>query len=126
MRIPCPNAMIFAAGKGTRMGDLTRTTPKPLLHVAGRPLIDYALDIVAEAGARVQVVNLHTHADQLRTHLQTQAHVKPLYEPTLLETGGGLRAALPVLGHGPVLTLNADAIWTGAAVLDPCLPIGIP
>ncbi len=107
-----PNAMIFAAGKGTRMGAMTKSTPKPLLQAAGRPLINHALDLAQSAGCQVQVVNLHTHADQLRAHLRDKPNVKTVFEPELLETGGGLKAALPELGEGPVFTLNTDAVWT--------------
>ena len=106
--------MIFAAGLGTRMGELTRDRPKPLIEVAGRPLIDHALDLVRGAGIRRIVVNTHAHAGQLRAHL---ARVAPealvSHEPVLLETGGGLKRALPLLGAGPVFTLNADMVWSG-------------
>ncbi len=106
--------MIFAAGLGTRMGALTRDRPKPLIEVAGRPLIDHALALVRAAGIPRIVVNTHAHADQMRAHL---ARVAPdaliSHEPLLLETGGGLKRALPLLGPGPVLTLNADMVWSG-------------
>ena len=107
-------AMIFAAGLGTRMGELTRTRPKPLIEVAGRPLIDHALALVRDAGIRRVVVNTHAHAGQLREHLaRTAPDVLVSHEPVLLETGGGLRRALPLLGPGPVFTLNADMVWAG-------------
>jgi MurNAc alpha-1-phosphate uridylyltransferase len=106
--------MIFAAGLGTRMGELTRDRPKPLIEVAGRPLIDHALALVRDAGIARIVVNAHAHADQIRAHL---ARVAPdalvSEEPERLETGGGLKAALPLLGPGPVFTLNADMVWRG-------------
>ena len=100
------------------MGALTQTTPKPLLHAANRPLIDHALDLPQAAGCPVQVVNLHTHADQLREHLRGKPNVTPVFEPELLETGGGLKAALPVLGDGPVFTLNTDAVWTSTTAFQ--------
>jgi MurNAc alpha-1-phosphate uridylyltransferase len=107
-------AMIFAAGLGTRMGDLTRDRPKPLIEVAGRPLIDHALALVREAGIRRIVVNTHAHPEQMRTQL---ARVAPealvSHEPERLETGGGLKRALPLLPSGPVFTLNADMVWSG-------------
>lgn len=107
-------AMIFAAGLGTRMGALTRDRPKPLIEVAGRPLLDHALDLARGAGAAPVVVNAHAHAAMLAAHLARVApEARVAHEPVLLETGGGLRAALPLLGPGPVLTLNADMVWRG-------------
>ena len=106
--------MIFAAGLGTRMGALTRDRPKPLVEVAGRPLIDHALALARAAGIPRIVVNTHAHADQMQAHLaRTAPDVLISHEPTLLETGGGLKRALPLLGPGPVFTLNADMVWTG-------------
>jgi MurNAc alpha-1-phosphate uridylyltransferase len=106
--------MLFAAGFGTRMGALTADRPKPLIPVAGRALIDHALDIAGAADVARIVVNTHYRADQLARHLQGQP-VRISHEPgPILDTGGGLKAALPLLGPGPVATLNSDAIWTGA------------
>ena len=104
--------MLFAAGRGTRMGVLTATAPKPMIEVAGKPLIDHALALADAAGARPIVVNLHHLGDQIARHLSARP-ISLSREPVLLETGGGLRNALPLLGKGPVMTLNADAIWTG-------------
>lgn len=105
--------MVFAAGFGTRMGALTAQRPKPLIEVAGRPLIDHALDLAEQAGATPVVVNTHYLADQIAHHLAGRP-VRLSHEPDrILETGGGLRKALPLLGNGPVMTLNSDAIWTG-------------
>lgn len=107
-------AMIFAAGLGLRMGALTRDRPKPLLPVGGRALIDHALDLVRGAGIARIVVNAHAHADQLEAHLgRTAPEARVAREPERLETGGGLKAALPRLGPGPVFTLNADMVWRG-------------
>lgn len=109
-----PPVMIFAAGLGTRMGALTRDRPKPLLEVAGRPLLDHALGLARAARPPRIVVNAHAHADQIAAHLAASApDVAISREPARLETGGGLRAALPLLGPGPVATLNADAWWGG-------------
>lgn len=109
-----PNsAMIFAAGKGTRMGHLTADTPKPLIHVAGRPLLDYAVDLVHEAGVPHTVVNTHYLGQQIHDHLENR-DVTCIHEHELLETGGGLKNALPLLGPAPVITLNSDAVWTGS------------
>ena len=101
--------MVFAAGRGTRMGALTADRPKPLIPVAGRALIDHALALTQ--GMAPVVVNTHHHAGQMAAHLAGRVQLS--HEPELLETGGGLRAALPRLGPGPVFTLNSDAVWTG-------------
>jgi len=105
--------MLFAAGFGTRMGALTADRPKPLVEVAGRPLIDHALDLILPVVPGPIVANLHYRADQMEAHL-AGTRVTPLREePEILETGGGLRNALPVLGTGPVFTMNSDAVWRG-------------
>jgi MurNAc alpha-1-phosphate uridylyltransferase len=111
--------MILCAGRGTRMGALTDARPKPMLPVAGRPLIDHALARAAEGGARRIVVNLHHLGAQIRAHLAGRADVSFSEEAELLETGGGLVAARPLLGEAPFYALNADAIWTGSAPLAP-------
>ena len=105
--------MLFAAGFGTRMGALTKDRPKPLIEVSGRPLIDRALDLVDNLGPVRTVANVHYHADQLDAHLGPKGILISREEPEILETGGGLRAALPLLGTDPVFTLNTDAIWSG-------------
>lgn len=105
--------MIFAAGFGTRMGALTKSVPKPLISVAGKPLIDHALSVAHSAGVGRIVVNLHYLGDQIAAHLGGQDIALSWERVTILETGGGLRAALPLLGAGPVLLLNSDAVWTG-------------
>lgn len=105
--------MLFAAGFGTRMGDLTARQPKPMIKVAGRPLIDHALGLVEEAGIKRKVVNLHYLPDHLIAHLEDRDVHISLEVPVILETGGGLKKALPELGSGPVFTINTDAVWTG-------------
>ena len=105
--------MLFAAGKGTRMAPLTDVTPKPLIPVAGRPLLDHALDLAREGGARRIVVNTHHLGDQIVRHLAGSGVAISDESDALLETGGGLRKALPLLGDGPVLTMNPDVVWTG-------------
>lgn len=105
--------MIFAAGFGTRMGALTANQPKPLIKVAGRALVDHALDLAATAGARPVVVNTHYLAGQMADHLANRPVILSEEPGQILETGGGLRKALPHLGKGPVMTLNSDAVWTG-------------
>lgn len=105
--------MLFAAGKGTRMWPLTADKPKPLIPVAGKPLIDHALCLVAEARIPSVVANVHHFPDLVIKHLaKTDVQISD-ERADLLETGGGLRHALPLLGEGPVLTLNSDAVWTG-------------
>lgn len=105
--------MLFAAGRGTRMAPLTDDRPKPLVRVAGRPLVDHALGLVREAGLTRIVANTHYLPDRLEAHLQS-AGVRVVREAELLDTGGGLRNVLPLLGEGPVITLNSDAVWRGA------------
>ncbi len=106
--------LLFAAGFGTRMGDLTRTRPKPLIEVAGRPLIDHALALADTAGIARKVVNAHYLADQIAAHLAARPDIAVSLEaPDILDTGGGLRHALPLLAADPVFTLNTDAAWTG-------------
>ena len=105
--------MIFAAGFGTRMGVLTKDLPKPMIPVAGRPLIDYALDLTNQANLGHVVVNTHYLPQSLISHLSKSSNIHTLFEPEILETGGGLKNALSVLGTDPVYTLNSDAVWTG-------------
>lgn len=114
MRHTPPPLMLFAAGLGTRMGTLVADRPKPLLSVAGRPLIDRALDMVREAGVTRTVVNLHYKGEMLERHLARRDVALSWERERPLETGGGLRQALPLLHHAsPVFTLNPDGIWTG-------------
>lgn len=105
--------MIFAAGLGTRMGALTRDRPKPLVKVAGRALLDHALDITRESPASRQVLNLHYKAEMIREHLAGQDVLYSDETTRLLETGGGLRKAADLLGTESVFTLNSDAVWKG-------------
>jgi N-acetyl-alpha-D-muramate 1-phosphate uridylyltransferase len=105
--------MIFAAGRGTRMGALTQDRPKPLIEVAGRALIDHALDLSQDIAPLTRVVNTHYKAAMLKAHLAGQDVLFSDEPELLLETGGGLRQALPLLGEKPVFTLNSDAIWCG-------------
>ena len=109
--------MVFAAGFGTRMGALTRDRPKPLIDVAGRSLLDHALDLTAGAGLDRRVVNLHYHGDQIARHLAGRDIALSWERDGILDTGGGLRAALPLLDGSPVYTLNSDAVWTGRNAL---------
>ena len=105
--------MLFAAGFGTRMGALTADRPKPLVQVAGKALIDHALALVGDAGISRKVANSDYRAEMLEAHLDGKDVLVSVETPDILETGGGLRQALPLLGDGPVFTLNTDAIWKG-------------
>lgn len=111
-------AMILAAGEGRRMRPLTERRPKPLIEVQGRAMIDRILDHLAEVGVEEVVVNLHYLGDQLRSHLSTRKqpilHFSP--EETLLETGGGVTKALPLLGEEPFFVLNSDIVWLDGTI----------
>lgn len=108
-------AMVLAAGLGTRMRPLSEHCPKALLPVAGRALVDHAIDHAAAAGLSPVVVNLHHHAAQMRAHLETRAVLLSDESGALLDTGGGLRQALPLLGPSPFVVLNCDALFGGPA-----------
>lgn len=109
------SAMVLAAGFGTRMGDLTKTRPKPLLPVSGRTLIDRSLDLLEEAGVPSAVINLHYLGDMIRDHLGDRISPDIAFsaEDPILETGGGVVKALPLLGKAPFITLNSDAVFAG-------------
>ncbi len=105
------SAMILAAGKGTRMRPLTDRRPKPLVKLAGRALIDHALDQLTAVGVRSVVVNAHHLGDQLERHLDSRSGVVLSQESELLETGGGVKHALGYFGNEAFLVLNCDAVW---------------
>lgn len=111
-------AMILAAGKGTRMGEMSARLPKPLVPVLGRTLLDRALDRLDEISAAPVVVNVHHLADQMEAHLAPRvAAGKAMISDerdALLETGGGVKKALPMLGDAPFLVINSDALWLDA------------
>jgi N-acetyl-alpha-D-muramate 1-phosphate uridylyltransferase len=114
MKQPPRNAMVLAAGFGTRMHPLTEKIPKPLVQVAGKPLIDHVLDRLAAAGVERAVVNVHHFAEQMQHHLKdrTRPHVVISDERgLLLGTGGGIRNALPELGDAPFFLTNSDTLW---------------
>ena len=104
--------MIFAAGFGTRMGALTADRPKPMIEVAGRPLIDHALDLVAAVAPARIVVNTHYRAEVLHRHLAGR-DLMISHEEEILDTGGGLKQAAPLLASNSVFTLNPDVAWSG-------------
>ncbi len=105
--------MLFAAGFGTRMRHLTEDRPKPLVEVGGAPLIAHTLSLANEFAPRKIVANLHYKPDQLAEYLQREGVETILESPEILDTGGGLKNALPTLGQGPVFTANTDAVWQG-------------
>jgi N-acetyl-alpha-D-muramate 1-phosphate uridylyltransferase len=113
-------AMVLAAGLGKRMRPLTATRPKPLIEVAGRPLIDHALERLRAAGVRKAVVNVHYLGDAVEAHLRSR--VKELEiavsdeREQLLETGGGLVKALPLIDADPFLVVNSDNLWIDGPV----------
>jgi N-acetyl-alpha-D-muramate 1-phosphate uridylyltransferase len=108
-------AMVMAAGLGKRMRPLTATKPKPLVTVAGKPLIDHALARLASAGVEKAVVNVHYLADAMEAHLKRNNHGLDIVisdeRDVLLETGGGLVRALPLIGADPFLQVNSDNLW---------------
>lgn len=117
-RMPTPNipdhAMVLAAGLGTRMRPVTDGMPKPLVSVAGKPLLDHVLDKLADAGVSDAVVNVHYFAEQIEQHLagRRAPHITISDERSqLLNTGGGVRAALRFLGTTPFFLLNSDTLW---------------
>lgn len=105
--------MLFAAGFGTRMKALTQDRPKPLVPVAGHPLIDHAMRIVRDFGPRRVVANAHYKADQIVNHFAGTDVQVQVEKPDILDTGGGLKAALPLLAAETVFTMNTDAVWRG-------------
>ncbi|MEO8559904.1 MAG: nucleotidyltransferase family protein [Rhodospirillales bacterium] len=106
-------AMVLAAGLGQRMRPLTDSKPKALVEVAGRSLIDRALDRIEAAGVGSCVVNTYHLAAMLRRHLVARKRPQIVFSPedTLLETGGGVKHALPLLGSDPFYVVNCDALW---------------
>jgi MurNAc alpha-1-phosphate uridylyltransferase len=119
-------AMVLAAGLGTRMRPLTKKTPKPLIEVGGKKLIDWGLDNLERSGVAEAIVNIHHLPGQMRAHLakRTAPHIVISDETDkLLESGGGIVRALPLLGPEPFFVLNADTFWIedGAPNLAPNL-----
>jgi N-acetyl-alpha-D-muramate 1-phosphate uridylyltransferase len=111
---PFKTAMVLAAGLGQRMRPITATLPKPLIKVAGRALIDHALDRLADAGVETAVVNVHHLADLIEAHLRSRQWPKVIISDeraALLDTGGGIKKALPLIGDEPFVLLNSDSLW---------------
>ncbi|MCS6986412.1 MAG: nucleotidyltransferase family protein [Sphingomonadaceae bacterium] len=113
-------AMVLAAGLGRRMRPLTATRPKPLVEVAGRSLLDRALDVLRRGGVRRAVVNVHYLADRVEAHLahrDTGLEVRISDErDQLMDTGGGIARALPLIACDPFLAINADNLWAEGPV----------
>lgn len=106
--------MVLAAGFGERMRPLTDRMPKPLVPVAGKPLLDHVLDRLADAGVERAVVNVHYLADMIERHVHGRARPEITISDereVLLDTGGGVVKALPALGAAPFFHINSDTIW---------------
>ncbi len=107
-------AMVLAAGMGKRMQPLTDVVPKPLVRLAGKPLLDHVLDRLAAAGVARAIVNVHYKADLIEAHLRARSTPNITVSDerdALLETGGGVVRALPLLGTDPFLIHNSDSVW---------------
>lgn len=118
------SAMVLAAGLGTRMRPITETLPKPLVEVAGRTLLDRALDALRAAGISRAVVNVHHLADRMEAHLKTVQDMEIVISDErqeLLDSGGGIAKALPALGDAPFVILNADTFWLDDEPASPAL-----
>ncbi len=120
--MPITNAMVLAAGLGTRLRPITNTLPKPLVRIAGKPMIDYVLDLLAAAGVTKAAVNVHHFADQMEAHLSRRETPHILISDerdALMNSGGGLAKGLKLLDNGPVLVMNADLFWVGEKAAEP-------
>jgi MurNAc alpha-1-phosphate uridylyltransferase len=118
MSVTPSKAMVLAAGFGLRMRPLTERMPKPLVPVAGKPLLDHVLDKLADAGVNDAVVNVHYLPDQIIDHVKGRARPRITISDerdTVLGTGGGVVKALPLLGDAPFFHLNADTLWIDGA-----------
>ena len=105
-------AMIFAAGFGTRMGRMTAKMPKPMLPLGGRPMVDRTIELLHAAGITRLFANTHYLPDVIEPHLQSHGVITVREDP-ILETGGGLKAALQLIDRQRVITMNPDAFWQG-------------
>lgn len=103
--------MVLAAGLGTRMRPLTDNCPKPLIRMMGEPLIDWTMDRMRAHGVEKVVVNTHYLAEQIEDHFRHDPLVTTIHEEEILETGGGVLNALPLLGNDPFFVANSDMVW---------------
>lgn len=113
-RAPLDTAMVFAAGLGTRMRPITNHIPKPLVEIGGRTMLDHMLDRLAEGGVTRAIVNVHHLADQIETHLKARTRPEIVISDErekLLDQGGGIRKALPLIGDADFFICNTDAVW---------------
>jgi len=114
MSVKPTKAMVLAAGLGLRMRPLTEHMPKPLVAVAGRPLLDHALDKLTEAGVTEAVVNVHYLPDQIIAHVASRTLPRVIISDErdrVFGTGGGVVKALPLLGPEPFFHINSDTLW---------------
>jgi N-acetyl-alpha-D-muramate 1-phosphate uridylyltransferase len=112
---PIRRAMVLAAGLGQRMRPITDTLPKPLVRIGGKAMLDHALDRLAEAGVEQAVVNVHYLAGQIEKHVAGRESPRVTISDErslLLETGGGVKKALPLLGGKPFFHVNSDSLWS--------------
>jgi N-acetyl-alpha-D-muramate 1-phosphate uridylyltransferase len=116
---PAPvRAMVLAAGKGLRLRPITLSRPKPLVEVGGQTMLDGVLDRLADTGVAEAVVNAHYLGQMIESHLQgrTRPRIHLSHEEALLETGGGVKKALPLLGEEPFFVINGDILWRDGKV----------
>lgn len=114
-KAPIRRAMVLAAGLGQRMRPITDTLPKPLVAIGGKAMLDHALDRLAEAGVSDAVVNVHHLAGQIEAHVAGRIAPRVTISDEraiLLETGGGVKKALPLLGPDPFFHVNSDSLWS--------------
>ncbi len=107
-------AMVLAAGLGTRMRPITDTIPKPLVEVYGKTLLDHGLDALVRSGVEEAVINVHYHAEQIEDHVAKRTNLKITISDEraeLLDSGGGIANALPLIGKEPFYLINADSFW---------------
>lgn len=110
-------ALIYCAGLGSRMMPLTKNLPKPLIRVGGKTLLDHALVQLYNNYISKRVVNVHYMGKEIRRHLRDRQVLISDETERLLDTGGGLKHALPILGSDTVVTINSDAVWCGENAL---------
>ncbi|WP_052513682.1 nucleotidyltransferase family protein [Bosea sp. LC85] len=111
--------MVLAAGIGQRMRPITDSLPKPLVRIGGKAMLDHALDRLAEAGVTEAVVNVHHLAEQIEAHLAGRTHPRIVISDErdeLLETGGGVKKALLLLGTEPFFHVNSDSLWSETGI----------
>lgn len=116
---PIRRAMVLAAGIGQRMRPITDSLPKPLVRIGGKAMLDHALDRLAEVGVTEAIVNVHHLAEQIEAHLAERTHPQIIISDErdeLLETGGGVKKALPLLGAEPFFHVNSDSLWSETGI----------